>query len=110
MNANYIGCKAGDKSFGFLNSSSSSTNFKGKAINCEAGVSSFVAALNGTGTIEAGAIIENCTAGSDSFGKKNSSNDGAILRCRAGQYSFATLGSGVVRLCLDETFTEINRG
>jgi len=110
MNATYIGCKAGDKSFGFLNSSLSSTSFKGKAINCEAGIQSFVAALNGTGTIEAGAIIENCTAGDNSFGKLNSSNDGAILRCRAGQFSFANSGTGVVRLCLDENFNEVNIG
>ena len=110
INATYIGCKAGDKSFGFLNSSLSSTSFKGKAINCEAGIQSFVAALNGTGTIEAGAIIENCTAGDNSFGKLNSSNDGAILRCRAGQFSFANSGTGVVRLCLDENFNEVNIG
>ena len=108
MNANYIGCKAGDKSFGFLNSSLSSTNFKGKAIDCEAGVSSFVAAINGTGKIEAGAIIEKCTAGDNSFGKLNSSNEGAILRCRAGAFSFANSGTGVVRLCLDSNYDIVN--
>ena len=108
INATYIGCKAGDKSFGFLNSSLSSTSFKGKAINCEAGIQSFVCALNGTGTIEAGAIIENCTAGDNSFGQKNSSNEGAILRCRGGQYSFPSTGSGVVRLCLDYQYNIVN--
>ena len=108
MNATYIGCKAGDKSFGFLNSSLSSTNFKGKAINCEAGIQSFVAAINGTGTIEAGAIIEKCTAGDNSFGKLNSSNEGAVLRCRGGQFSFNATGTGVVRLCLDENYDIVN--
>ena len=70
-----------------------------------------MAALNGTATIEAGAIIENCTAGDNSFGKLNSSNDGAILRCRAGQFSILpVLELAVVRLCLDENFNEVNLG
>ena len=108
MNATYIGCKAGQKSFGFLNSSLSSTNFKGKAINCEAGNLSFVAALQGTGEISQGAIIENCIAGNNSFGKKNSTNEGAVLRCRAEAFSFKATGTGVVRLCLDENYNEVN--
>ena len=119
IEATYIDCTAGDNSFGFVNFVGAETQFAGSALNCTSGDKGFAAAgtTGGTSKIINGAIIENCVAGSASFGTFNGSfgsyNEGAVLRCRTteiGATPFSATGTGIVRLCLDGDFDEINLG
>ena len=119
IEATYIDCTAGDNSFGFVNFVGAETQFAGSALNCTSGDKGFAAAgtTGGTSKIIDGAIIENCVAGSASFGTFNgafgSYNEGAVLRCRTtetGATPFSATGTGIVRLCLDGNFNEVNLG
>ena len=110
----FINCTAGNQSFGWVNAVGATTIWNGYAKNCIAQEKSFCSAgmTGGTARIEAGAIIENCSAGSNSFGTFNSStNEGFVLSCRTldtGANSFNATGTGKVRLCLDGFFEIIN--
>ena len=119
IEATYIDCTAGNNSFGFVNFVGAETQFAGSALNCTSGDKGFAAAgtTGGTSKIINGAIIENCVAGSASFGTFNGSfgsyNEGAVLRCRTteiGATPFSATGTGIVRLCLDGNFNEVNLG
>ena len=119
IEATYIDCTAGNNSFGFVNFVGAETQFSGSALNCTSGDKGFAAAgtTGGTSKIIDGAIIENCVAGNASFGTFNGSfgsyNEGAVLRCRTtetGATPFSVTGTGIVRLCLDGNFNEVNLG
>ena len=114
IEADFIDCTAGIQSFGWCVTAGAVTNWSGYASNCRSGEKSFCAAALGAGTskIEAGAIIENCAAGANSFGSfNNSSNEGFVLRCRTlgvGVTEFDSTATGKVRLCLDGNHDVIN--
>ena len=123
MEATYENCTGGDKSFGFVGSAPVSGNvgpktvFAGTAKNCTGGSNSFASSLNvgAQAEIKAGAVIENCTAKNNSFATNNNPNIttcinyGNVIRSRCtGLSGFSATGTGKVRLCLDDTFTEIN--
>ena len=116
MLANYINCTAQQQSFGYCNTSGATTVFSGTAKNCTAGFRSFAGADAGNAQISTGAIIENCSAGNFSFASDdpNTINSGIILRCRTTSLSanaFRVDGAtGIVRLCLDGNFNEVNLG
>ena len=125
MEATYENCTGGDKSFGFVESAPVSGNvgpktvFAGTAKNCTGGSSSFASSfvLGAQAEIKAGAVIENCTAKNKSFATHSDPsvntciNFGNVIRSRCtGPSGFSATGTGKVRLCLDDTFTEINIG
>ena len=124
MEATYENCTGGDKSFGFVESAPSGTVgpktvFAGTAKNCTGGSSSFASSfvLGAQAEIKAGAVIENCTAKNKSFATHSDPsvntciNYGNVIRSRCtGPSGFSATGTGKVRLCLDDTFTEINIG
>jgi len=125
MEATYENCTGGDKSFGFVESAPVSGNvgpktvFAGTAKNCTGGSSSFASSfvLGAQAEIKAGAVIENCTAKNKSFATHSDPsvntciNFGNVIRSRCtGPSGFSATGTGKVRLCLDQTFTEINLG
>ena len=114
VDANFYNCTAGVNSFGFVNFSNAETHFSGKAIGCTSGNNGFFRAFNGFTKILDGAVIENCVGGFNSFANGvNASNEGVILRCRTGTFgsgAFSVTGTGIVRLCLDANFNEINLG
>jgi hypothetical protein len=116
IEASFINCTAGTQSFGWVVTLDAITIWNGYASNCKAGENSFCSAalVGGTGKIEAGAIIENCSAGAKSFATfGNSTNEGYVLRCRStgiGAQAFSATATGKVRLCLDGNFDEVNLG
>jgi len=126
MEATYENCTGGDKSFGFVKSAPASGNvapktvFAGTAKNCTGGSRSFASSyvVGAQAEIKAGAVIENCTAKNNSFATNTDStinttciNYGNVIRSRCtGLSGFSATGTGKVRLCLDDTFTEINLG
>ena len=124
MEATYENCTGGDKSFGFVESAPSGTVgpktvFAGTAKNCTGGSSCFASSfvLGAQAEIKAGAVIENCTAKNKSFATHSDPsvntciNYGNVIRSRCtGPSGFSATGTGKVRLCLDDTFTEINLG
>jgi hypothetical protein len=113
IEATYVNCTAGANSFGFVNTTGAETHFSGTAINCTAGNNGFFSTGPGGGStkILAGAVIENCIGGSNSFAGTLGVNEGVVLRCRTaktGANAFKATGTGKVRLCLDGNYNIVN--